>query len=99
MKDVVDVLQKNGIICKELKEINLNTRKKIKTYLGVNLKNEYCLVIAFYKKSRILIKDLEILKEINFPVNFRYKKRILILNSQICSKAKEELKDWRILWF
>jgi len=99
MKEIVDVLQKNRIICKELKELNLNTRKKIKAYLGVNLKNEYCLVVAFYKKSRVLKKDLEVLKEISLPINFRYKRRILILNSQICFKVKEELKDWRIFWF
>jgi hypothetical protein len=99
MKDVVDVLNKNGIICKKLEEIKINSKKKIKVFLGLNLKNEYCLVVAIYKKSRFLTKDLEFLEKIIPNINFRYKKKILILNSPICSKAKDKLKEWRIFWF
>jgi len=99
LKDIVDLLQKNGIICKKIEKIELNTRKKIKAYLGVNLKNEYCFLVVFEKKSRFLNKDIETLNEILPDINFRYKKKILILNSPICSIAKENLKSWRILWF
>jgi len=55
--------------------------------------------VVLEKKSRFLKKDIETLKEILPNINFRHKKKILILNSQICSKVKEELKEWRILWF
>jgi hypothetical protein len=99
MKNLVELLQKNGIICKKLENIKLNTRKKIKAFLGVNIKNEYCFIVVFEKQSRILSKDLEILEKILPNINFRYKKKILVLNSPICSKAKEKLSDWRILWF
>ena len=99
MKNLVELLQKNGIICKKLENIKLNTRKKIKAFLGVNIKNEYCFIAVFEKQSRILSKDLEILEKILPNINFRYKKKILVLNSPICSKAKEKLSDWRILWF
>ncbi|WP_456471165.1 hypothetical protein [Caminibacter sp.] len=99
MKNIIDLLQKNRVICKKLEEIKLNTRKKIKAYIGVNLKNEYCFIMAFEKKSRFLTKDIETIEEIIPKINFRYKKKILILNSPICSKAKEELKEWRILWY
>ena len=99
MKNLVELLQKNGIICKKLENIKLNTRKKIKAFLGVNIKNEYCFIVVFEKQSRILSKDLEILEKILPEINFRYKKKILVLNSPICSKAKEKLSDWRILWF
>ena len=99
MKNLVELLQKNGIICKKLENIKLNTRKKIKAFLGVNIKNEYCFIVVFEKQSRILSKDLEILERILPNINFRYKKKILVLNSPICSKAKEKLSDWRILWF
>ncbi len=99
MKNLVELLQKNGIICKKLENIKLNTRKKIKAFLGVNIKNEYCFIVVFEKQSRILSKDLEILEKILPNINFRYKKKILVLNSPICSKAKEKLNDWRILWF
>jgi hypothetical protein len=98
-KSVIDTLSKNKIICKKLDEIKLNTRKNIKAFLGVNTRNEYCFVIAFGKKSRFLRKDIETINEILPDINFRHKKKILLLNSPICSKAKEELKDWRILWF
>jgi len=97
-KEIVDILQKNGIICKELNEIPLNTRQKVKAYLGVNLKNEYCYIIWWGKKSRFLRKDIDVLEKfVRSEINFRYKKKILILNGEICSKAKEGLKEWRII--
>ncbi|EDM23940.1 hypothetical protein FE773_03645 [Caminibacter mediatlanticus TB-2] len=101
MKEIIDLLQKNRVICKKLEEIKLNTKKKIKAFLGVNLKNEYCLIVIFYKKSRFLNKDVEILREIEdkLKINFRYKRKYLILSGEICSKSKENLKDWRIFWF
>jgi len=97
-KNIVEILRENNIICKKLDEIKLNTRKKIKVFLGVNLKNEYCVIIRLYKKSRFLRKDIsEIEAFVPKEINFRYKKKILILNSPICSKAKEEMKEWKIL--
>ena len=97
MKEVVDILIKNGILCKELKPIELNTRKKIKAYLGVNIKNEYCFILKIDKKSRILKKDIEEYFKLLPKINFRYKKKILITNAPICSKSKELLKDWRVI--
>jgi hypothetical protein len=97
-KDLIELLRKNNIVCKKLNEIKLNTRKKVKAYLGVNLKDEYCFVLKLYKKSRFLAKDIEILNNfIPKEINFRYKKKILILNGPICSKAKEKLTDWKII--
>ena len=98
MKEIVEILRKNNIICKKLEKIDLNTKKKINAFLGINLKNEYCIIIEILKKSRFLKKDIESLNEVvsQFPINFRYKKKILILHSPICSKAKEELREWRI---
>jgi len=49
MKETLDLLIKKGIICKELNPLNLKTRKKIKAYLGVNLKNEYCLILKEWR--------------------------------------------------
>ncbi len=97
-KDLIEFLRKNGIVCKKIQKIDLNTKKKINAYLGVNLKNEYCLIVEFMKKSRFLSRDIETLNEITakFPMNFRYKKKILILHSPICSKAKEKLPEWRV---
>ena len=97
MKDILEILIKKNVICKELKPLKLNTRKKLRAYLGVNLKNEYCLVLKIEKKSRILKKELEEIFKIMPNINFRYKKKILLTNAPICSKAKEMLKEWRVI--
>jgi hypothetical protein len=97
MKEVVDILRKNNIVCKKLQQIKLNTRKKINAYLGVNLKDEYCIVFEIFKKSRFLNKDYEELLKFLPDINFRYKKKILILHSPICSRVKEKMKDWKII--
>ena len=97
-KELVEMLRKNNIICKKLEKIKLNTRKKLKAYLGVNLKNEYCFVLKLEKKSRFLSKDIDVLYEfLPKEINFRHKKKILILNGPICSKAKEKINDWKII--
>jgi len=97
MKEILDILIKNKILCKKLDEIKLNTRKKIKAYLGINTKNEYCFILIINKKSRLLKKDIEELLKFLPDINFRYKKKILITTAPICNKAKELIKDWRIL--
>ncbi|NPA12102.1 MAG: hypothetical protein GXO62_07655 [Epsilonproteobacteria bacterium] len=97
-KELVEVLLSNNIICKELSEVELNTRQKVKAYLGVNLKKEYCYIVWWGKKSKFLKKDIDNLNSfVNSDINFRYKKKILLLNAPICSKAKEELKNWKII--
>ena len=97
MKEILNLLIKNKIICKKLEEIKLNTRKKIKAYLGVNTKNEYCFILVVDKKSRLLKKDIEELLKFVPDINFRYKKKILISKAPICSKAMEMIKEWRVL--
>jgi len=99
MKEILDILIKHNIICKELNPVKLNTRKKIKAYLGVNIKNEYCFILKIDKKSRILKKDIEEYFNLLPDINFRYKKKILITNAPVCSKTKELLKDWRVFDF
>ncbi len=97
MTKLADILADEKIICKTLKEIKLNTKKRLKVFVGVNLKNEYCLIVFIERKSRFLTKDVEFLESLKFNVNFKYKKKILILLSPICSKAKKLLSDWRVI--
>ncbi len=99
MREILDILVKNKIICKKLQEIKLNTKKKIKAYLGVNIKNEYCFILVLDRKSRILRKDIEEFLKLLPDINFRYKKKILITKAPICSKALELIKDWRVIWY
>jgi len=97
-KELIELLNKNGIICKKLEEINLNTKKRVKAFLGVNLKNEYCFILKMEKKSRFITKDIDTLYEfMPEEINFRYKRKILILNSPICSKAKEKISEWKVI--
>jgi DNA polymerase-3 subunit alpha len=69
----------------------------------VDMKNNYYLIVKLNKKSRFLMKDakelLEFLAKIKKikDINFKYKKRVLLLSGEICSKTKEFLKEWRIL--
>jgi len=103
MNEMNNYLFENNIILKEIENITPKTRKKIKIYLGVDIKNSYYLIVSFNKKSRILMKDAKELLEFLDKmvkiknINFKYKKRVLLLSGEICSKTKEFLKDWRIL--
>jgi hypothetical protein len=103
MNEMNNYLFENNIILKEIENITPKTRKKIEIYLGVNMKDRYYLIVKLNKKSRFLMKDakelLEFLVKINKikDINFKYKKRVLLLRGDICSKTKEFLKEWRIL--
>jgi hypothetical protein len=103
MNELNDFLFQNNIVLKEIENITPKTRKKIEVYLGVDMKNSYYLIVKLNKKSRFLMKDakelLEFLSQIDRikDINFKYKKRVLILSGEICSKTKEFLSKWRIL--
>jgi len=103
MNELNNFLFEKNIILKEIENITPKTRKKIEIYLGVDLKNSYYLIIKLNKKSRFLMKDakelLEFISKIERikDINFKYKKRVLILGGEICSKTKEFFKEWRIL--
>jgi hypothetical protein len=102
MNKLNNLLFDKNIILKEIKNITPKTRKKIEIYLGVDIQNNYYLIVKLNKKSRFLMKDakelLDFLSKIEVikDINFKYKKRVLILNGDICSKTKEFLKEWRI---
>jgi len=97
-----DKLFDKNIILKEIKDITPKTRKKIKVYLGVDMKDYYYLLVELNTKSRFLIKNAKDIIEFVTPlsdINFRNNKKIIFLESPICSKAKEYLKSqgWRVL--
>jgi len=97
-----DNLFEKNIILKEIKDITPKTRKKIKVYLGVDMKDYYYLLVELNTKSRFLIKNAKELIEFVMPlseINFKNNKKILFIESPICSKAKKYLKEngWRII--
>ena len=106
MKVISDKLQEKGLLFKKLKPIDLKhfgSRKKIKIYLGVDLKKYYACIIHIKKKSRILSKEaIELmafhqkLEKLNESV---IKKKYMYIQAPLCSKAKALLeKEKWIVW-
>ena len=97
-----EILFNKNIVLKELKDITPKTRKKIKVYLGVDMKDFYYLLVELNTKSRFLIQNAKDIISFVSPltnINFKNNKKILFIESPICSKAKEYLKEngWRVL--
>jgi hypothetical protein len=100
MKELVNVLLKKDYIYKSLKEIDkktLGTRKKIDIYEGVDTNSYYVAIFVLTQKSRFLRKnadDLETLFEkLKEVQDHNFKKKILIYQMPLCSKAKVQLKE------
>ncbi len=95
MKDIVERLSKQAIICKSLSPISpkeLGSRKKIEIYLGVDTDGYYCSVIHLAKKSRLLRKEanelIELHKRLERYKDTMIKKRYIWIEAPLCSKAK-----------
>ena len=100
MREVNEILLNNKIVLKRIQDITPKTRKKIKVFLGTDVKDYFILIVKIDKKSRFVMKDAKELIDFVEPlteINFKYKKRVLILNGEICSKSKQFLKNWRII--
>ena len=105
MKEIVDYLRDKKIICKTLNEVlpkALGSRKKIKIYVGVDLKGYYCSFMSLKKKSRILRKEvgeliilhekLERFQDTKIPTRF------IRIQAPLCSHAKAMLQEhgWNV---
>ena len=105
MKEIVDILQEKKLLFKSLKPIEpkeLGSRKKIKIYLGVDLKKYYTCIIYISKKSRILTKEaseiMEIHKKLEEYNDSKINKKYIFIKAPLCSKAKALFKEakWRV---
>jgi len=105
MKEIVEFLKDKKYIFKKFHKFDikkLGSRKKIEIYEGVDLKSYYVVVFEIDQKSRFLTKnanELEIL--FNKMVKLQqhnYKKKVLLISSPLCSKAKKHLEEfkWKI---
>ena len=80
----------------------LGTRKKILYYLGVDMQGYYTTILVVRKKSRILRKEAEIFvtlhDRLESEIGSKIKKKYLLLEAPICSKAKLflEEKGWHV---
>jgi hypothetical protein len=100
LREVNEILLNNKIVLKRIQDITPKTRKKIKVFLGTDVKDYFILIVKIDKKSRFVMKDAKELidfVEALTEINFKHKKRVLILSGEICSKSKQFLKNWRII--
>ncbi len=105
MKNIVEFLSKKNHIFKRLHNIDpklLNSRKKIEIFEGVDIKSNYTAIFKVDQKSRFVTKnayEIEILLEKLIKLKqHNYKKKILLISSPLCSKARDYLKElkWKI---
>jgi len=105
MKEIVEYLKEKNIICKTLKEVppkELGSRKKIRLYVGTNLKGYYCSVMLLEKKSRVLRKEageLMLLHEkLEAYQDTKILSRSIRIRAPLCSHAKAmlEANGWRV---
>ncbi len=105
MKNIVEFLHDRGYIFKKLHKIDnqlLNTKKKIEVYEAIDLKSNYVAIFYVLSKSRFIVKNTQeifsLYEKLIKTREHNFKKRVLILNSLICSKSKILLKEnkWKI---
>jgi len=105
MKDIVEFFAKKNIVFKSLKSIapkELNSRKRVEIYLGVDLQGYFVMVMKLEKSSRVLRKEVEGLFDLHTRLeklcDSSIHKRYIIINAPLCSKAKEMLisNGWRV---
>lgn len=99
MKLLVDTLLKKNYIYRSLKEIDkksLGTRKKIDIYEGVDTNSYYAAIFNLVQKSRFLRKNADELdklyEKLKVVQDHNFKKKILIYQMPICSRAKDQMK-------
>jgi hypothetical protein len=100
MKEIVDILQEKKLLFKSLKPIDpkeLGSRKKIKIFLGVDLKKYYACIIYVSKKSRILSKEalqlMEFHEKLEVYNDSKINKKYIYIEAPLCSKAKALFKE------
>ena len=80
----------------------LGTRKKIAVYEAVDFERYYAAVFVLRQKSRFLRKDAQVLEGLYETLkrvqDHNFKKKILLYDMPLCSKAKAQMKEagWRL---
>jgi len=106
LKKIVDLLCAKGIFLKSLDEIDLailKTRKKIKVFSGITDKRYFIVIFTINQKSRFIVKNakeiIELENRLEVVRNHAYKKKYMVLESPLCSRAKAFLtkENWKIL--
>ena len=105
MKYIVEFLSKKNYIFKELLKVDLKllgSRKKIELFEGVDTNSNYVAIFKIDQKSRFITKNAKEIEELLAKLiklkQHNYKKKILLISSPLCSKAKKYLEElkWKI---
>ena len=105
MKELVEYLNDKNIIFKSLTEImpkELQSRKKVLLYVGVDLKGFYALVMQVEKKSRVLRKEatdlMKLHEKVETYIDSKVTKKYMIVKAPLCSHAKMMLEEhgWKV---
>ena len=105
MKELTHYFNEKNILFKDIEAIEpkiLESRKKIKIFCATGIDKNYYAIFIFNAKSRFLKKNAEELillcgKLADYK-GHNFKKKILLIGSPLCSKAKEFLKqnEWSV---
>lgn len=80
----------------QLEPKDLKIRKKIDIFIGDNTQKESSLILQISQKSRFLQKDVdkieEILQIIKQNQNKNFKKKYIVIEAPLCSKAKAKFE-------
>lgn len=105
MKELTGYFLKKNILFKNIKQIDikkLNSRKKMEIYTATSTKREFYCIFISNAKSRFLRRNAEELYLLHDSLVYftgnNFKKKILLISSPLCSKAKEYLEEnnWRV---
>lgn len=105
MKELTHYFNEKNILFKEIEEIEpkiLESRKKIRIFTATGVDKNYYAIFILNAQSRFLKKNAEELivlcgKLADYK-GHNFKKKILLIGSPLCSKAKEFLKqnEWKV---
>lgn len=100
MKELTNYFTKKDIIFKQISEIipkELGSRKKIGIYQATSVKKEFYAIFIVDAKSRFLRKNADDLmalcETLSSHVDHNFKRKVLLISSPLCSKAKVYLED------
>lgn len=100
MKDLITYYSKKNIVFTNIKEISpkeLNSRKKIRIFDATTLDMKFFAIFIVDSKSRFLVKNakdlIELEKSLASYLGHNFKLKELFIRGEICSKAKNYLKD------
>ncbi len=100
MKELTSYYTNKNILFKDIQKVEpkeLGSRKKIEIYSATCVDSKYYAIFKIDAKSRFLKKnaeDLMLLEDkLASYLGHNFKKKEVIINSPLCSKAKQYLKD------